>query len=229
MRSILSSLASTLAGVLLLFAAQPAWAGSISIDFDLTDSSVSLIGGILQIPPDGAITVATAHITVPGSGLTSASPGPAQLSSLELAATINGTVGQSVLITGGFTTSQIAGGDGSLAGDLTTLSLLSLTLNLNGTVDCMGGLCAALGTFPVSVMDEPVDPIGLQPFTIGGLGTLGAGTLSGVLPFDLDGNDVVVTLVGQEVGRMFVPEPASGMLVGFGLLAALGAGPKRAR
>ena len=48
------------------------------------------------------------------------------------------------------------------------------------------------------------------------------------ITFNLGGNDVVVTLVGQETSRTFVPEPASGLLVGLGLLAALGVPPRRA-
>ena len=109
MRSTLSYLAPSIAAALLL-AAPSAWADSITIDFDLTSSSISLLGGILDIPPDGSLTSATAQLTVPASSLTSALAGSAQLSALDLAATINGTIGGSILITGGFTASQIGGG-----------------------------------------------------------------------------------------------------------------------
>lgn len=219
MQTTLNCLASAITGILLLLASPPAEAGSIRIDFDLTGSFVSLLGGILEIPPDGDITTATARITVTGSDLTSPDAGDVQLSNLQLAATIDGTVGESVLITGDFTASQIAGGKGSLANDLTTLSLVSLTLNLDGTIDCIGGLCAALGTFPASVMNSPVEPSGLEAFAIEGLDTLGTGTLSGVLPFYLGGNEVFATLVGQETGRTFlVPEPAANLSITASLL-----------
>jgi hypothetical protein len=219
-------IAPATAFVLFLVAA-PAQSGTITIEYDLTGSGVALLGGILNIPPDGSITSATARVTVPGSDLTSAAAGDARLTNLELTATIDGTVGGSVLITGGFEASQTGGGDGSLALDLTTLDIVSLALDLTGTLDCLGGQCLSLGDFPASVTDSPLDLSGFDPFTLGGLGTFGAGTLSGVLAFDLSGNDVVVGLTGQEVSRNFVPEPASGTLVGLSLAAILCVSPRR--
>jgi hypothetical protein len=182
----------------------------------------------LAIPPDGSVTLGSARLTLEGTDITSATAGPAQLSGLELAASINGAVGGSVLITGGFTANQLAGGAASLASDRTTLTLTSLSLNLNGTIDCIGGLCVALGTFPAAAVNTPVTPVGFGDFAIAGLGSLGAGTLRGTLPFNLGGNEVIASLVGQEVGRIFVPEPASGLLFGCGLAWALLYGRSRA-
>lgn len=221
MRSVSRSLASFVSCLLLLLTAPSAWAGSIHIDFDLTGSSASLLGGLLQLPPDGSITSASARVTVPGASLTEATSGSAQLSSLQLAATIDATVGGSVGIAGDFTAVQTGAGLGNLAGDLATLDIASILFEIDGTLDCVGGQCVALGTFPVSVTDSLVLFINLDPFVIGGLDTVGGGTLSGALAFNLGGNEGVATLVGQESGRSFVPEPASGMLVGFGLLAAV--------
>jgi hypothetical protein len=228
MRSARSALIAPITAVVLLLAAPFAHAGSITIDFDLTGSSVALLGGILNIPPDGSITAATAQVTVQGSNATNAAPGAAQLNNLVLVATINGTVGGAVALTGGLSGTQIGGGSGSLSAGLANLIVATLSLNVNGLINCFGGMCPAIGTFPVSVVNSTSILSGIG-FGIGGLGTLGAGTLSGVLSLTLGGSAAVVGLVGQEVNRTFIPEPNSFALVGLGTLSMAGLGWRRAR
>ena len=215
-----SRLASGTASLVLLLTAPSAGAGSIEIEFDLTGSSVSLLGGILELPPDGQVTHAHVTLSVTGSDITTPAAGVAGVSHLDVDATIDGTVGNSVLITGDFVAEQSAGGTGSLASDLTTLSLTSLTLSLDGTLDCIGSQCIALGTFPVSVVGVPVQPSSLDPFVVHGLDIEGAGTLTATLPFDLGGNAVLADLSGVETTRRFVPEADTAAFVGVGLLVA---------
>jgi hypothetical protein len=231
MRSARSALIASVAAVVLLLAAPPARAGTITIDFDLTGSSVALLGGILNIPPDGSITAASAQVTVQGSNLTNASAGAAQLGNLMLMATINGTVGSAVVLTGSFSATQLGGGAGSLSGGLANLNVATLTLNLNGLINCFGGLCPALGTFPISAVNSVSVLTGFGSMGIGGLATLSAATLNGVLPLTIGGNTAALTLVGQEVNRTFIPEPNTFALVGLGMLGltALGWGRTRPR
>ena len=229
MRSARSALIAPVTAVVLLLAAPSARAGTITIDFDLTGSGVVLLGGILNIPPDGSITAASARVTVQGSNLTNASAGAAQLSNLTLMATINGTVGSAVVLTGGFSGTQIGGGAGSLSGGLANLIVATLTLNLNGLVNCFGGLCPALGTFPVSAVNSVTVLTGIGSMGIGGLGTLSAATLNGVLSLTIGGATAVVSLVGQEVNRTFIPEPNTFALVGLGMLGLAGLGWRRNR
>jgi len=204
----------------LLLATSSAGAGTIEIEFDLTGSSVSLLGGMLEVPPDGQVTHAHVTLSVTGSDITTPAEGPAGVHHLDVDATIDGTVGNTVQITGAFVAEQSAGGTGSLASDLTTLSLTSLTLNLDGMLDCTGSQCIALGTFPVSVVGVPIQPSNLEPFVVHGLGFQGAGTLTATLPFELGGNAVVANLVGAETTRRFVPEPNTAGFVAVGLLLA---------
>ncbi|MEE3331025.1 MAG: hypothetical protein VX246_09165 [Myxococcota bacterium] len=216
-----SRLVSGTASLVLLLATSSAGAGSIEIEFDLTGSSVSLLGDILLVPPDGQVTHAHVTLSVTGSDITTPAVGVARVSDLDVDATIDGTVGNSVLITGDFVAERSAGGTGSLASDLTTLSLTSLTLTLDGMLDCTGSQCIALGTFPVSVVGVPVQPSSLDPWVVHGLGIQGAGTLTATLPFDLGGNAVLADLSGVETTRRFVPEPNATSLGSVALLALL--------
>jgi hypothetical protein len=230
MRRVRSVLIAPVTAVVLLLAAPPALAGTITIDFDLTGSGVALLGGILNIPPDGSITAASAQVTVQGSSATNPTAGAAQLGNLVVVATVDGTVGSAVLLTGGFSAAQIGGGAGSLSGGLANLNLATLTLNVNGLVNCFGGLCTALGTFPISVVNSVSVLTGFGSMGIGGLGTLGAATLNGVLPLTIGGNTMALSLVGQEVNRTFViPEPNTFALVGLGMLGLAGLGWRRTR
>jgi hypothetical protein len=230
MRSARSALIAPVTAAVLLLAAPSARAGTITVDFDLTSSTVALLGGILNIPPDGSITAASAQVTVQGSNLTSPSAGAAQLSNLMVMATINGTVGSSVLLTGTFSGTQLGGGAGSLSGGLANLIVATLTLNVNGLVNCFGGLCGALGTFPISAVNSVSVLTGFGSMGIGGLGTLGAATLNGLLPLTIGGNTMALSLVGQEVNRTFViPEPNTFALVGLGVLGLAGLGWRRTR
>lgn len=212
-----------------ILAAPAANAGSVEIEFDLTNSTLTMLNGILTLPPDGTITAATARVTVPAASLSAPLSGVAQVSSLVLSGTLNGTVGGAVLLTGGFSGNQVGGGAGVLSGGLANLALGSLSLDLNGIVNCFGGQCPALGTFPISATNWLTVLTGLDSFGVGGLATPGAGTLTGVLPMNLAGNSVVVSLIGQEVSRIFVPEPGTGSLLGLAVLGLLGARAARGR
>jgi hypothetical protein len=229
MRSARSALIVPVTAVTLILAAPSARAGTITIDFDLTGSSIALLGGILNIPPDGSITAASAQVTVQGSDLTNASAGAAHLGNLMLTATINGTVGSAVLLTGGFSANQVGGGAGALSSGLANLNVAALTLNVNGLVNCFGGLCPALGTFPISAVNSLSVLTGIGSMGIGGLGTLSAATLNGILSLTIGGNTAVLSLVGQEVNRTYIPEPNTFALVGLGVLGLAGLGWRRTR
>jgi hypothetical protein len=229
MRRVRSVLIAPVTAAILLLAAPPALAGTITIDFDLTGSGVALLGGILNIPPDGSITAASAQVTVQGSSAANPTAGAAQLGNLVVVATVNGTVGSAVLLTGGFSAAQIGGGAGSLSGGLANLNLATLTLNVNGLVNCIGGLCTALGTFPVSAVSSASVLTGLGSIGLGNLGTLSAASLNGVLSFTIGGATAVLSLVGQEVNRTYIPEPNTFALVGLGIVGLAGLGWRRTR
>jgi len=218
--------------LLAVSAARSARAGTIQIEFDLSASVVSILGGILTIPPDGSIPASSATVTIQGSSIANPQAGAAALSNLDLAATVNGTVGGVVTLTGGFTGTQVGVANGALTGGLANLVIGTLTLDLTGLINCTpAGTCALLGTFPITIMS--ITPItGVGSIGVGGLGTFGNGTLNAILSVTIGGNSAVINLVGQEVGRTFtptVPEPTTFALFGLGMLGLAGMGWRRNR
>jgi hypothetical protein len=220
------------ASAVTLFLASPAQSGTITVDFDLSNSIISILGGILTIPPDGSITASTASVTIQGNSITTPVPGPASMSNLSLQATINGTVGAIATLTGNVTGTQVGAAAGVLTGGLANLAINTLTLNLSALINCApAGPCAILGTFPISVMSLTPIP-GVGNLGVGGLGTFGNGTLNAILSITIGGNSALITLVGQEVSRTFtpsVPEPGTFGMFGLGMLGLAAIGWRRSR
>lgn len=205
MRGRLPRLAALLA--LLVLAPLAGRADMIEIEFDLTGSSVSAVGGLINVPPDGMITAASATIAVPGSGSVTASAGPASLRSLILDLTVDASVFGSTVM-GGATATQFAPAFGTLTGGLGVLSLTqSLFVEATGAFDCSGLLCGAIGTFPATFNGTQTfqPPLGLG---VSGLGTAGAAQLAGTITLSLAGQTAVLSIVGAETSRTFVPEPS---------------------
>lgn len=198
--------------------AVPSQAGRIDIDFDFTGSSVSILGGTVNIPPDGQISSASGTIGVPGAGLVTASAGPgAKFRDLTLDATLDATT-LGVHLTGGAQATQLAAANGSLTGGLGNLVFGNAQLSLNVNVNCSGStaVCGAL-SLPIASSGPQVLALGTIP--ISGLGTAGAGFVSGAFSITLGGLTAVLNLVGTEVSRTYVPEPHTFGLVAFGLVS----------
>ena len=217
-------------GLVCLLAAAPANAGTISVDFDLSGSSISILGGIVTIPPNGSITTASASVAVPGSSIVNPQAGAAALSDLTIDGTISGTVAALVTLSGSIAGTQVGVANGSLTGGLANVVIGTLSLNLSAFVACIPpATCALVGTFPISIMSTQVIT-GVGTIGVGNLATSGAATLNAVLSITIDGNSAVVNLVGTEVSRTFaVPEPDTFGLVGLGLLGLAGVGWRRTR
>ena len=217
-------------GALLVWlVASPADAGRIRIDFDFGASSLSILGGLINIPPDGTITSAAGTVQVPATGTTSVSAGFARLHDLTLAGTVNAnTVG--LLITGNFNATQPNTASGQLSAGLANLLLPNpFILGMTGMIGCSGANCATLGTFPISLTGPQFITIGTLP--IANLSTLGAATINGSFSLTIGGFTAVLNLVGSEVGRTFIPEPKPFGLVAMGIagLAALRTQQRRRR
>lgn len=204
-------------------------ADEIEIELDLTGSSVSAVGGEILIPPEGSITAASATLIVPGSGSVTASSGPASLRDLVLDLTVDATVFGLADITGTVTATQLGTGFGTLSAGLGAFNLTqSLFVEATGFIDCAGFGCGLVGTFPATFN-------GTQTFApplsigVGGLGTAGSATVMGSLLLDLAGQSAILTLVGAETSRTFVPEPSHllQLAVAGGLLMLLFRRPRR--
>ncbi len=211
--------------------AGPARAGFITIDFDFSGSTISILGGALVVPPEGSVTSASGNATVPGTAIDSAGPGGAQFAGLTLVGTINGTV-PFATITGNFTAVQQGTAAGGLTGALSNVQINPpVFLDVDALIGCTGALCSFFGlSMPVTV--NSVQTI-LQQFTlgIGNINSVGAATVNGVIGVTLAGFTAVINLQGTEVNRTFdpIPEPGTFALVGLGLLGIAGAGVRAAR
>jgi hypothetical protein len=80
----------------------------------------------------------------------------------------------------------------------------------------VGTSCSFIGTFPIlSASTQPLTAL----LPIANIATVGAATIDTVLSITVGGMSALVTLVGSEVDRRYVPEPSSLALVGGGLVA----------
>ena len=223
-------IAPLIALLLLLGSAPAARAGQITIDFDLSGSSISILGGAIVVPPDGSITSASTKLQVEGSGNASASAGPARLESLTLAGTVSGTVLGTMTLTGGINASQIGSAAGLLNPALTLAAFGGAgVLSVNALINCTpGAACIALGTFPISVTGpQTFSPFG--SFQIGNINSVGNATLAGQLSLTLSGLTAVFNLAGTEISRTYVPEPSTFSLLGVALIGVAACYRRRSR
>ena len=208
-----------------LLAAAPAGAAQIRIGFDFSGSSLSILGGIIEVPPDGSISAGSGAVDVEAPDLTNVQPGAAALVDFELGASIDSNVGGQAHVTGDLLASQVSGGAASLTAGLAKLVFTSpVGIAINGNLGCAGAGCGFLGTFPLSIAS-------LQTF-VGSLDVFGANSpgnaaVFGTFDLSIGGFTAVLNLVGVEVSRTVVPEPASGALLALGLLALAGASRAR--
>ncbi len=213
--------ASVLALMLSLGLAHSASAGKITIGFDFGASSISVLGGQLTIPPDGSIHSASGSVSVPGAGSATASAGNSTLADITLDSTINGTaLGQ--LITGPVSATQLGSAVGQLSAGLSNLVLAgSMTLSVNGVVNCSGPFCGLLGSFPIS-LSGPQVLSSLGSLAIANINSVGNAQASGVFSLTLGGVTAILNLVGTEVNRTYIPEPEPFGLLALGLAGLAG-------
>jgi len=223
-------IAPLIALLLLLGSAPAARAGQITIDFDLSGSSISILGGAIVVPPDGSITTAGTKLEVQGSSSANAAAGSALLKSLTLSGTVSGTVLTAATLTGGVSASQV----GSVAGALNPALTLAAfggpgVLSVNALINCTpAGICGALGAFPISITGpQTFSPFG--SFQVGSINNVGNATLSGQVSLTLGGLTMVFNLVGAEISRTYVPEPSTFSLLGIALIGVAACRWRRVR
>lgn len=205
--------------VFLLATAQTARAGTITVEFDLGDSTVSL-GGLIDVPPDGSFPRASAIVRVPGNGLSTPVGGPATLVSVVWSVTWDAPVssyGYQVTFTGNIFLEGLEPAFGTLTPGLGLLTFPNPARVSQGFfLDCFPKvLCNAGGSyFPISTGGTALSPPGT--IQVGNLAQNGQATLRLASSVDTYAS---VMIVGREVDRSFVPEVSSG----FSALGAIGA------
>ena len=201
--------------------ATAAQAGTLTVEFDLTGSTIDILGGGIVIPPEGSITAGSLHLIVQAADIQSPEAGSASLGSLTLGVDIDGAILGNA-ITGSAAASQIGTAAGSLLPGLSVLSFPGpLVLDSNALIDCSGPNCASIGSFPISVTGPQTLPV-LGSFAVGGLATPGAAAITAAFTFTLAGFSAEIAVVGAELSRFYVPEPSVAALLGMGLLGLTG-------
>ena len=203
----------------LVVAGSPATAASVLIDFDFaSQSSISLLGGIIVTPPDGTVDSGSGRLSLEATSLTTfISGGQAVLDLITFSATIATNVGGVADISGTISGTQVGVLPGTLTPSQTDLSFPgTIAVNLNANLPCTGTGCASLG-FPV--VDSGIFNLTAGTLPITGIGTIGTANITADIPISLGGVLGVLHLVGIETSRSFLPEPTTAMLLGLGLLA----------
>ena len=211
---------AALAALWLGLAAAPARAGEVTIAFDFSASTITMLGGILTIPPGGTITAASGDATFLASGLTQIAAGPARLEGLDVAATIDQNVLGQAHVTGNLLAQQLAGPTwGALSAGLGNAVFSNILLNVDVDAACVGIGCPFIGTFPINIAGNFT--VSNVNAALGNLNTLSAATMMANVPITLSGFSGVLNLVGSEVSRSFspVPEPGTFGALSLGLVA----------
>ena len=202
-----------------LLLAPPAGAGILTIQFEFaTGSSLSVLGGAINTPPDGAITSATATLEVEADSATSPTVGGfAQLAGANLAGFVDKDIQGQAQVNGSFSVAQTTPANGTLSAADSISFSDPFTSNINANFACTGSQCSALG---LPVNEAGVFVLPLQPLVVTNLDVVGSALIDFDLPVSLDGVQAVFQLVGVETSRSFViPEPGTASLLGLGLLA----------
>jgi hypothetical protein len=206
--------------------ALPARAGHVTVTFDFSGSSVSLLGGLLQIPPDGSIGPASGQLVVNALGSATPLAGPAQIQNFNLAGSVN-AVAFGNTITGNLALNQIgAPVPGSLTPGLAQVVFgAPMQISRAGGINCVGPTCGIL-SLPVALTGTQL--LNLAAMPIANLGLVGGAFVNGSFAITLAGLTGTLQLVGSEVSRVYVPEPHSAGLLLLGLVGLAGWRARRA-
>lgn len=209
---------------LCLLAAE-AHAGVVEVQFDFSGSSVSLLGGLIQIPPEGSITSAGGTLVVQALGSATPTTGVAVLKNFGMAATVNAITFDNT-ITGNPSLSQVGVRPGALTPGLSQVIFGGpMQIALAGALNCTGPSCAILSLPQVLTGTQLVYLAGLP---LANLANIGNALVSGTFAITFAGLTGTLHLVGNEVSRVFVPEPGSGGLLLLGLVGLAGWRARRA-
>ena len=129
-------------------------------------------------------------------------------------------LGNPITFTGMQTDTFASGVGTATAGGM--FSLMSIGHIATGMIHCTGILCGLAGfpasnQIPLTSMNRVLNFSGVLPPT--GFPSVGPQNFAGAGVGDMtpQGGSEAITVTGQEIGRVIVPEPGTGLLLGLGL------------
>lgn len=221
---------------MLLAQAGPASAGSVGIQFDISQSWISVLGGALVLPPDGVLSTDVMRVNVQANSATDIQSGGAFVRDIGIdVLSIDKNILGAAHVTGSLAVDQIGDAQANLvlSGDNGTLSLpfllasSGLNLEIAPNVQCAGGACSLIASFPLTNVVLPPPLTGT--LTIANIKLNGLASFQQTFAVTVSGLTGVVKLVGHEIERTFIPEPSSAALIWLGVVAATTLGRRATR
>lgn len=211
----------------LVVIAPAAFAGSIGIEFDISQSYVSILGGVINLPPDGNISTKSMRVRVPSDAANQMIDGAAVVKDIRIQMNIDANILGQAHVTGPSIINQQGSAMGSLVlgtGGNGVVAVPMLSLDVRNTINCVGPGCSFIGTFPLLSVSIVTAPLTLD---IANLTQNGSASFEQQFDITLGGVSGIFTLIGMEIKRTFVPEAGTVAMLGVGLLVAAAVGRKR--
>jgi hypothetical protein len=215
--------------------ASPSNAGTLTVDFDLSGSSL-VLGPVNVANGMGATVTGMARVVLTGvnaAGMITGAMANGTVSGLALNFAVNAAVmpGLDASLVGPISITQMGTSSGPFAGGTVGLATNTFNTGLNVNLNCAGALCGAVAmlgmlTFPITQMAMISN--NMAPFAVN-LASLGSNATFNAAVSVMQGTQAVtLTFAGSEVARNFVPnapqvpEPVEAGLLILGVLALCG-------
>ncbi len=224
-----------------LVSATPSKAGTLTVDFDLSPSTLQ-IGTLINVSNGMNGTVAgAAKLMLTGvnaMGMITGASAMGTISGLNLNIGLNASVAGVATVTGTIAVAQMGSATGAFDGMGVSLPTNSFNNTLTTNLDCTpAAICNAVAMFPIMSSNPISNNMGPFVFNTASLG--GMASINAAVMVMNSGQNVTLSFRGSEVARMFdgnggggnnggnnggpqVPEPVEAGLLMLGVLALCG-------
>jgi hypothetical protein len=163
---------------------------------------------------------------VQGSGAATPVAGGAQLQGFSWTSTVN-ALAFGNLITGTQLLNQVGGAlPGTLTPGLAQVVFgAPMQVSRAGAINCSGPSC---GILSLPAILTGTQPLSLAAMPLANLGVIGGASVNGIFAITIAGLTGSLQLVGTEISRVYVPEPATASLLLLGLVGLAGWRSRRA-
>jgi len=234
-RGILRRSAWAAALTVALFGANASNAGTLTVDIDLSGSTL-VLGPVNVANGMGATVTGMARVVLTGvnaAGMITGAMSNGTVSGLGLTFNVNSPImaGIDANLVGPISITQMGSSSGPFAGGTVALAQGTFSTALSVNLNCVGSLCGFISTagmiaFPIVQMANITND--MAPFNVSLTNLGGMAALNAAVNVMNAGQAVTLTFNGSEVARNFmgnapqVPEPVEAGLLILGVLALCG-------